>query len=93
MFERIFGKTQTPVSLASEERFSFDPPREARDIERLYARLFSSEDGRRVLAHLQAVTFGRALGPASPDAQLRHMEGQRAMVATILRLVDRGRQG
>ena len=64
---------------------------EAREIERLFARLFSSEDGQKVLSHLQAITFQRALGPGSADAQLRYVEGQRSLVATILRLIDRGR--
>ena len=66
---------------------------EMRDIARTYARLFSSDDGRKVLAHLQVMTFHRALGATSPDEQLRYMEGQRSLVATILRLVDRGRNG
>ncbi len=71
-----------------------DPGRmEMRDIERTYARLFSSDDGKRVLAHLQVMTFHRALGASSPDEQLRYIEGQRSLVATILRLIDRGRNG
>ncbi len=65
--------------------------REMREVEKAFARLFSSEDGQKVLAHLQVVTFQRALGPGSPDEQLRYMEGQRSLVATILRLIDRGR--
>lgn len=72
-----------------------DPPLPARhefnDIEKSYARLFSSPDGRRVLAHLEVMTFQRALGPSCPDAQLRHIEGQRALMAIILRLIDRGK--
>ncbi|MGH1375595.1 MAG: hypothetical protein ACRBCK_04520 [Alphaproteobacteria bacterium] len=64
---------------------------ERRETEKAFARLFASEDGKKVLGHLQAITFGRALGPASPDAHLRYIEGQRALVATILRLIDRGR--
>ncbi len=75
--------THAPPSLAKAEMT---------DIERSYARLFSSADGQRVLAHLQVMTFHRALGPTCSDEQLRHMEGQRALVATILRLIDRGRQ-
>ena len=62
------------------------------EMERAFARLFLTQDGRRVLGYLQAVTFQRALGPSAPDEQLRYMEGQRAMVATILRLIDRGRK-
>lgn len=65
---------------------------EMREVERLFARLFSSEDGRKALSYLQLITFHRAHGPASPDQQLRHAEGQRALVATIMRLIDRGRK-
>ncbi len=65
---------------------------EQREIARSFTRLFASEDGQKVLAHLQVITFHRALGPASEDAQLRYLEGQRALVATILRLIDKGRQ-
>jgi hypothetical protein len=64
---------------------------EMREIEKSYARLFSTDDGRRVLAHLQVITFQRALGAATPDEQIRYAEGQRSLVAAILRLIDRGR--
>lgn len=66
---------------------------EQKDIEKSFARLFSSEDGQKVLAHLQVMTFQRSFGPGVSDDQLRYTEGQRAMVATILRLIDRGRNG
>lgn len=65
---------------------------EMREIEKSFVRLFATEDGQRVLAHLQVLTFQRALGPGVADEQLRYIEGQRSMVATILRLIDRGRQ-
>jgi hypothetical protein len=45
-----------------------------------------------VLAHLQVMTFSRAYGPDSTDQQLRYAEGQRALMAQILRLIDRGRK-
>lgn len=64
---------------------------EQKDVERAFARLFSSDDGRKVLAWLQTMTFNRAQGASTSEEQLRYMEGQRAMVATILRLIDRGR--
>jgi hypothetical protein len=67
------------------------PKLEMREIEKSYARLFATDDGRRVLAHLQTITFQRALGAATPDEQIRYAEGQRSLVATILRLIDRGR--
>lgn len=70
------------------------PPKvEMREIEKSFACVFASEDGKRVLSHLQAVTFCRALGAESSDQSLRYAEGQPALVAAILRLIDRGRAG
>lgn len=65
----------------------------AHDIARCFARCFGSEDGIRALAHLRALTLDRALGPQASDAQLRHLEGQRALVSLILALTARGRSG
>lgn len=54
-------------------------------------RVFSSAEGRRVLHHLRALTRERVLGPDASDAQLRHLEGQRALVQHIEALMERGR--
>lgn len=62
------------------------------DIERVFARCFSTEDGKKVLAHLQVMTFSRAYGPDVSDNHLRYAEGQRALIASVLRLIDRGRK-
>lgn len=56
-----------------------------------FARCFAGPDGARVLGVLRAMTVGRTLGPDASDAALRHLEGQRALVATILALAARGR--
>lgn len=64
-----------------------------KDIERLFARLFSTEDGSKALAYLQYTTFQKAYGINASCDQLRYMEGQRAFLANIMRLVERGRQG
>lgn len=70
-----------------------DPSRmEARAIEQIFARVFSTEDGKKVLNHLAAMTFMRAAAMDAPDETLRHLEGQRALMATIMRLTERGRQ-
>lgn len=66
---------------------------EQKDIEKAFARLFATEDGRKVLAWLQHITFHRAASYDSSDAQLRSIEGQRSLMAMILRLIDRGRAG
>ena len=65
---------------------------ELREVEKAFARLFSTDDGRKVLSHLQSITFERALGAGSPDQHLRYIEGQRALVAKVLRLIDRGKK-
>lgn len=57
----------------------------------VFARCFSSPDGLRVLGFLKAMTLERALGPEANDAALRHLEGQRQLVVTLLALVARGR--
>lgn len=64
---------------------------EEKEIERCFTRLFSSEDGRKVLAWLQVMTFHRAGNATTSDEQLRHMEGQRSLMAAILRMIDRGK--
>jgi hypothetical protein len=38
------------------------------------------------------MTFSRVYGPDALDNHLRYAEGQRALVANILRMVDRGRK-
>lgn len=97
---RLFNREEVPklpIEKALESELAYASLNiekiEQRDMERIFARLFSSEDGRKVLAYLQVISFQRALGAGSSDAELRYMEGQRAMVGTILRLIDRGRQG
>lgn len=65
---------------------------EKRDIEKAYARLFASDDGKQVLSHLQAMAFMRAYSAESTDEQIRYAEGQRALVANIMRLINAGRQ-
>ena len=65
--------------------------RDQKNIEQLFARLFSTEDGKNVLAYLQNLTFHRAANPSLSEADLRHMEGQRSLLGVILKLIERGR--
>jgi hypothetical protein len=67
-------------------------PRADRDaVARAYARVFSSDEGQLVMAHLQGQTFLRTLTPDTPDSHIRFIEGQRALVHTILRFVAIGK--
>lgn len=54
------------------------------------ARLFAGADGRLLLGHLCRLTLTTALGPDVPEARLRHLEGQRALVLSLRHLAARG---
>lgn len=95
---KLFNRNDAlPMNDGLEGALVYRPPNpekiEQQDMERVFARVFLSDDGRKALAYLQMLTFQRALGPASSDTELRYLEGQRALMATILRLIDRGRAG
>ncbi|MGB4107186.1 MAG: hypothetical protein WBK55_05255 [Alphaproteobacteria bacterium] len=93
MFRPLFVRDPLPLPKSGLVYSQPEPAKiELREIEKCFARLFTTEDGRRVLGYLQAITFQRALGAATPDEQIRYSEGQRSLVATILRLIDRGRK-
>jgi len=64
-----------------------------RQLSLAFARCFQDRDGDRVLAYLKATTTERALGPGASDNVLRHLEGQRQLVAHIAALIQRGRDG
>ena len=53
------------------QRMAYCPPpmpsEMTRDVHKTLARLFATEDGRKVLAWLQLTTFQKALGPDAPD--------------------------
>lgn len=63
-----------------------------RTLNDLAARLFKTEDGQRFLAYLRNITINRITGPEVPDIQLRHLEGQRFIVAIIERRISDGRE-
>ncbi len=56
-------------------------------------RCFQTRAGRQVLAYLENLTRGRVLGAGATDAELRFLEGQRALVAHLARLIQEGKQG
>lgn len=63
------------------------------EIGRSFARTFAGGDGGRVLAWLRAATIERRLPPDASEAHLRHLEGQRHLVAAIERMTAKGREG
>lgn len=61
------------------------------DIEKLYAQVFGTSAGKKVLEHLRNITIERFLGPDATDAGLRTIEGQRALVHKIESMIGRGK--
>lgn len=91
----LFRKSEQLPITAVEQGALYDARRnlrlDEREVERVFTRLFLSEDGQKALSYLQLITFYRAQTPGVSEAELRHIEGQRAIVATIMRLINRGR--
>ena len=73
------------VAEAEESR-----PGTERDLLLAYARFLHTENGRRIMRHLKAITVDRVLGPEVSEAMLRHLEGQRQLVSYIEILAERG---
>lgn len=71
-------------------RFGRSEPGTGSELAAAYARCFATPDGQRVLEHLCHRTLGRACGPEASEALLRHVEGQRHLVAGIKALIQRG---
>jgi len=62
------------------------------EVARAFAHCFRDATGAIVLEHLRKVFLERRLGPSATDAELRHVEGQRSVVAYVLGLIERGRR-
>ncbi len=79
-----------PLPAADDEASGQAREEGREDVAMTYARCFRTAEGQRVLEHLRRLTLDRTVGPATPNEVLRHLEGQRALVAHILSLVARG---
>ena len=59
-------------------------------VAKAFTRLFHRPEADIVLAYLKRQTQERVLPPDSTDAELRFLEGQRALFAKILSLIQQG---
>lgn len=66
--------------------------RDLTDVQKSYVRAFATTDGQEVLNHLQRTTFFRVLPSDSQDKDIRYIEGQRAVVAQIMRHIAAGKE-
>ena len=58
------------------------------NIRRAFVRCFNTGEGREVLSFLKRMTLERYLGPDCSNDALRHLEGQRHLVAYIIALAQ-----
>lgn len=60
------------------------------DIEKQYARMFATNSGKQVLAHLRSITIERIMGPNISNEDLRWWAAQNALVHQIENLIKKG---
>jgi len=61
------------------------------DAPALFARIFSSDDGQKVIAYLRATVNARVAGPEAGEGMLRYHDGQRGLLQTINGLIEQGK--
>lgn len=63
-----------------------------RELNLAFARVFGGE-GQKIVDYLRSITVLNIQGPRVSDDELRHLEGQRFLVAIIERRIENGRSG
>lgn len=58
-----------------------------------FAACFRDLPGQRALDYLRSLTLFNVTGPKTTDAELRHLEGQRFLLALIEQRIQNGRSG
>lgn len=68
--------------------FAAEPPTAVNDDDFANAvqACFAGRNGDIVIEHLRTTFLERRVAPSASDAELRHVEGQRAAIASLLRL-------
>ena len=64
----------------------FDKPQ----LMKIASRFFQTREGSYLLDYLRTITIERTLGPESSDTLLRHLEGQRQLVAMLTKMAEHG---
>lgn len=67
------------------------PPEANPDLCRAFHACFAGPQGELALGHLRRVFLDRRVPPSASDAELRHAEGQRSVVAYVVGLIERAR--
>ena len=68
-----------------------EPGDHDREVPLAFARCFAGAEGDLAIGHLRRLILDRRLPASASDAELRHLEGQRSVVAYVIALIERGR--
>lgn len=68
------------------------PLEEEEELNRLAAQVFREPPAQKFLSYLRSITINNLQGSGVSDNELRHMEGQRYIVALIERRIEHGRR-
>ena len=71
--------------------FGMEKDQDMRDVENALTRIFASNDGKILLKYLQKITFFRSFSSSAPESEIRFAEGQRSLVAMLIRLASRNK--
>lgn len=69
------------------------PVAEEKRLNDAFAACFREIHGQRALDYLRSLTLFNVTGPKATDAELRHLEGQRFLMALIEQRIQHGRNG
>ncbi len=87
IFRKIY-KTQETEDLIS--LVGMDIERE-KDWAKIFARCFSTPDGKQVLTYIKFLALEKTLGPNATSEALFYQEGRRSFFTTLMTLVKQGR--
>ena len=92
MFKYLFNLMKRPFRKLRKSQYCLPYPTriEADELAKIYARVFTSDDGKKIMAHLNGIAFHRAAPSDAPDSVLRYMEGHRGLLARMVQLIERG---
>ena len=92
----VTNRVAEKIRLAQGKRMGPDgilrPVENEDELDRLAAATFKEAQAQKFLNYLKSITLNNTLGPGASNEELRHLEGQRNLVAIIERRIEHGRR-
>ena len=64
------------------------PKQKDEEISKVIDSVFKTPNGKEMLQYLRSITIDAVSGPNIPDIELRHLEGQRYLVALLVKRIN-----